>query len=260
MRKIDIETPEKLPGRLIKKGDTFSFRCHSGLSCFNRCCRNLNLFLYPYDVLRLKNRLGVSSDSFLDKHVDVVMRDAGYFPEVLLRMSESKEKTCPFLTAAGCAVYSDRPHACRTFPLEQGLYYDAEKGQSMVVSFFRPPDFCLGQHEDRAWTVQSWMEDQAARDYHQMTARWSKLRQLFHEDPWGSEGPQGRKAKMAFMATYNIDRFREFIFNSSFLKRYRVTACVLKKMEADEVELLNFGFEWIKWFVWGIRTQHIRLV
>jgi Fe-S-cluster containining protein len=259
VRRIDIETPEKLPGQLIKKDDTFSFQCHSRLSCFNLCCRNLNLFLYPYDVIRLKNRLGISSDQFLDKHVDAVMREDSHFPDVLLKMSENKEKTCPFLTASGCVVYSDRPDACRTFPVEQGLYYEAGKGRSTVISFFRPPDFCLGQHEDKTWTVQSWAEDQEAEDYHQMTVTWSKVKQLFQKDPWGSEGPQGRKAKMAFMVTYNIDRFRDFIFNSSFLKRYHVKTALLKKMKTDEVELLNFGFDWVKLFVWGIRAKQIRL-
>jgi Fe-S-cluster containining protein len=259
MKKIDIEKPEKLPGQMIKKGDTFSFQCHSELSCFNQCCRNLNLFLYPYDVLRLRNRLGLSSDQFLDQHVDVVMRKANYFPDVILKMSENTEKTCPFLATSGCVVYADRPDSCRTFPVEQGIYYDAEKQKSKVLSFFRPPDFCLGQHEDTEWTVQSWMEDQEAKTYHRMTVEWSKVKQLFQKDPWGVEGPQGRKAKMAFMATYNIDRFREFLFNSSFLKRYRVKAAVLKKIKVDETELLNFGFEWLKYFVWGIRGKHIRL-
>jgi Fe-S-cluster containining protein len=259
VKKIDIEKLEKLPGQLIKDGDTFSFQCHSGLACFNRCCRNLNLFLYPYDVLCLKNRLGLSSDRFLDNHVDVVMRKANYFPDVLLKMSENTEKTCPFLTTSGCGVYPDRPDACRTFPVEQGLYYDADKGTSTVISFFKPPDFCRGQHEDTLWTVPSWMEDQEAVTYHQMTVKWSKLKQLFQKDPWGGEGPQGGKAKMAFMATYNIDRFRDFLFNSSFLERYRVKNTLLKKIKIDDAALLNFGFEWVKFFVWGIRGKQFRL-
>ena len=49
---------DQLPGIRLRAGDTFRFRCHPGVGCFNRCCRNLNLFLYPYDVIRLRNRLG----------------------------------------------------------------------------------------------------------------------------------------------------------------------------------------------------------
>ena len=55
-----------------------------------------------------------------------------------------------------------------------------------------------------------------------MTAKWAEVKRLFQSDPWGVEGAHGRKAKMAFMATYNLDRFREFVFSSTFLKRYKL--------------------------------------
>ena len=58
MKSIDIKDIETLPGRKLNDSDTFMFRCHSGLECFNKCCRNLNLFLYPYDIICLKNKLG----------------------------------------------------------------------------------------------------------------------------------------------------------------------------------------------------------
>ena len=61
MKKIDIDKLDQLPGRKIEAGDTFNFRCYPGIGCFNLCCRNLNLFIYPYDLIRLKNALGISS-------------------------------------------------------------------------------------------------------------------------------------------------------------------------------------------------------
>jgi len=126
MKYVDIDKLDEFPGKRLEDGDTFQFQCHSKLDCFNLCCRNLNLFLYPYDVVRLKKKLGISSDEFLDKYVDVVLRESSFFPEVLLHMSEDEEKTCPFLTKSGCTVYSDRPDACRMFPVEQGALYDSE--------------------------------------------------------------------------------------------------------------------------------------
>jgi len=92
-----------------------------------------------------------------------------------------------------------------------------------------------------------------------MTRRWAGLKRLFQKDPWGFEGSQGPKAKMAFMATYNIDRFRDFVFQSSFLKRYRIKSAILKKLKTDDVQLLKFGFEWVKVFVWGLKSKQIRL-
>ena len=259
MKYIDIDNLDKLPGIRLEDGDTFSFHCHPQIACFNRCCRNLNLFLYPYDVIRLKNRLKISSDQFLDEYVDVVLRPSSFFPEVLLRMSVNQERTCPFLIEAGCSIYPDRPDTCRTFPVEQGVLFDAETQETELVHFFRPPDFCLGQHENKTWTTRSWVRDQNAVLYNKMTVRWSELKRLFQTDPWGSEGPEGPRAKMAFMATYNIDRLRDFLLNSTFLKRYKVKSVLLKKIRTDDVELMKFGFEWVKFYVWGINTKYFKL-
>ena len=66
MKSIDPQEIDRLPGIPIKRGQPFRFRCHSALACFNQCCRNLNLFLYPYDVIRLRKALQMDSDRFLE--------------------------------------------------------------------------------------------------------------------------------------------------------------------------------------------------
>jgi hypothetical protein len=258
MKSIKPEEINRLPGIPLKKSDTFNFRCHKDLSCFNQCCRNLNLFLYPYDVIRLRKSLDLDSDRFIASHVDVVLRKGNYFPDVLLRMADNESQTCPFLSDAGCTVYPDRPDTCRTFPVEHGMLFKDRPGESEIVSFFRPPDFCQGQHENQALTLAQWAQDQQADTYNQMTARWASIKALFQKDPWGPEGLNGAKGKMAFMAAYNIDRFREFVFKSSFLKRYRVKRTLAIKLRASDRELLLFGFEWIRYFVWGIPSRNIR--
>ena len=259
MKYIDSNDLDKLPGVRLKKDDTFTFHCHPGVGCFNRCCRNLNLFLYPYDVIRLKNSVDLSSDQFLDQYVDVVLRESSAFPDVLLRMADNNEKTCPFVTESGCLVYPDRPDTCRTFPIEQGVIYDGHNKKSRMIQFFRPPDFCLGQHESKIWNAQTWAQDQNAILYNRMTARWADLKRLFQMNPWVDEDWSSPKAKMAFMATYNIDRFRDFVFTSSFLKRYKLKNDRIKKIRKDDAELLKLGFEWVKLFVWGIKSRHIRM-
>lgn len=259
MKYIDTQDINDLPGRRIESDDTFNFRCHPDIGCFNRCCRNLNLFLYPYDVICLKNRLGLTSEKFLDRHVDIVLRDSAYFPDVLLSMSDNREKTCPFLSDSGCLVYSDRPDACRSFPLEQGALYNAGAKKIEPVYFFKPPDFCMGQHEEALWTPETWARDQDARIHHKMTLLWSDLKRLFQSDPWRGEGPRGPRGKMAFMAIYNVDEFRNFIFESTFLKRYKVKSATLKKLRADDVMLMKFGFEWVRFYLWGFQGRRIRL-
>jgi len=258
MKIIDLDEINKLPGKKLEANDIFRFRCHAALSCFNQCCHNLNLFLSPYDVIRLKNRLAIDSDQFIDHYVDVVLRESNYFPEVLLRMSEQGQRACSFLEKSGCRVYSDRPNTCQLFPVEQGLIYQAQTQKPHLIHFFKPPDFCRGPFETKEWTPEQWSEDQQAVTPNQMTLRWAELKRLFQNDPWGIQGPAGSKAKMAFMATFNLDRFRDFVFKSSFLKRYKVKTKQLHQIEKDDVALLNFGFEWVKLFVWGLPAKSIR--
>ena len=106
--------------------------------------------------------------------------------------------------------------------------------------------------------MSDWVTDQETAQYRNMTIQWAELKRLFQNDPWGFEGPQGPKAKMAFMATYNIDRFRDFVFQSSFLKRYRIKSTLRQKLKTDEVALLKFGFDWVKVFIWGMQSKDIK--
>lgn len=259
MRPLDLNDIEKIPGRHIKPGETFNFRCHAQVACFNRCCRNLNLFLYPYDVLRLKKNLNLDSDLFLDRYVDIVLREGNYFPDVLLKMAEDENRSCSFLAPEGCRVYQDRPDTCRTFPMEKGMIPSNRKASPKLVYFFRPPEFCLGDREPTVHTPQSWTQDQEAQTFERMTIMWADLKQMFSVDPWKGQGPDGPQGKMAFMAVYNLDRFRKFVFESSFLSRYKVKSANLKKIREDDRQLLLFAFEWIKLFVWDHPSKTIRL-
>jgi uncharacterized protein len=92
-----------------------------------------------------------------------------------------------------------------------------------------------------------------------MTATWAELKGLFQTDPWGPDGPHGPRAKMALMATYNLDAFRDFVFKSTFLKRYKIKQKLLKEIKQDDFALMRFGFAWVKFFVWGVKTKSFRL-
>jgi hypothetical protein len=49
------------------------------------------------------------------------------------------------------------------------------------------------------------------------------------------------------------------VFQSSFLKRYRIKSTLRQKLKTDDTALLNFGFEWVKVFVWGMQSKDIKL-
>ncbi|MCF8095024.1 MAG: YkgJ family cysteine cluster protein [Desulfobacteraceae bacterium] len=255
MKYIKNSDTAHIPGRPLAENEHFSFGCHPGVECFNQCCRNLNLYLYPYDVIRLKNRLEISSGEFVETYTHVVLREQSHFPHVLLAMAENSENTCPFLTDEGCSIYADRPQTCRAYPVEQAVYF--EEGRPMLLHYFRPPDFCHGPEQKRYWTVKSWESEQGAGFYNQMAVEWAEIMGLFTQDPWGEEGPSGQKARMAFMAAYNVDDFRRFVLESSFLARFRVKPDVRLKLAHDDVAMLRLGLAWIKLAVFGIRTNQL---
>jgi Fe-S-cluster containining protein len=257
MKYLEQDDPGKIPGRLLSETDTFAFACHPGVSCFNLCCRNLNLYLYPYDVIRLKNSLGISSDAFIEAYTHVVLRDGSFFPHVLLAMAENAEKICPFLTDVGCSVYSDRPQTCRAFPVDHALYF--EEGVPKLLQYFRPPDFCRGGEQSRRHTAKSWEADQNAAFYNQMTIEWANVMRLFSRNPWGDQGADGQKGKMAFMAAYNVDMFRQFVLESSFFQRFHVKPDLRVKLKSDDVALLHLGLAWIKLAVFCIQSPRLRL-
>jgi len=53
--------------------------------------------------------------------------------------------------------------------------------------------------------------------------------------------------KMFFLVSYNIDKFREFVFDSSFLDRFQIDPETVEAMRNDELALLDFGVKWLKW-------------
>ena len=46
MKYLSESEMKDLDAGRIAAGSAFAFRCHDQLACFNRCCHNLNLFLY----------------------------------------------------------------------------------------------------------------------------------------------------------------------------------------------------------------------
>ena len=74
MTKDNYEDIQKFHEKILEEhprlgpNDRFSFACHPGVSCFNVCCGDVNIFLTPYDILRLRRKLGITTDELLDNH------------------------------------------------------------------------------------------------------------------------------------------------------------------------------------------------
>jgi Fe-S-cluster containining protein len=111
----------------------FCFSCGPEVACFTKCCHGMEIILAPYDILRLKRRLGLTSSEFLLKHTTPTQHEESSLPLVLLKMGDEKEKSCPFLTDKGCSVYEDRPSICRY--KDQGADSDDEINRDWQAAF-----------------------------------------------------------------------------------------------------------------------------
>ncbi|RJP78311.1 MAG: YkgJ family cysteine cluster protein [Desulfobacteraceae bacterium] len=237
--------------RHIREGERFSFQCHSGLPCFTACCRKADMYLYPYDIIRLKNRLGITSGEFLERYTFTAIRENPYFPNVMLKMSDQDDGACFFLSKDGCRVYEDRPFSCRAYPMERGVSTLDRMGNRDVHHFIAVHSYCRGHNTINDWTVNDWIDNQEIQPFIEMNDPWADLDGIFRTNPWGEQGLNARSFKMAFMASYNMDTFKAFIFNSSFLDRFSLSEKRMAELQNSETELLRLGFQWITFFLTG---------
>ena len=237
--------------RKLLEDELFIFECHPGTDCFTRCCRDADMYLYPYDIIRLKGRLALSSEQFLEQHTTIAFRDNPYFPSVMLKMSDKEDKACPFLTSEGCRVYEDRPFSCRAYPLERAVARVTGENRPEEMYFLVRHSHCSGHQETRKWRVAEWLDDQQIRDDNEINDRWVEIDTLFRQNPWGAEGLESPKLKMAFMACFNTDRLRTFIMQSSFLERFDLETGKIDRLMDSDTDILKFGFDWIEFFLAG---------
>jgi len=251
---IPYESP--LVPELLENKDTLQFRCHKGIGCFNECCRNINIVLTPYDLLRLKQRLGLSSSELLNQYTDPFEMDGHGTPGVKLKPVENGT-ACQFMTDEGCSVYQDRPTACRYYPL--GLMSILKTGQKTDEQGFAlvKEDHCLGHNEDRTLTIQEYREEQGVTEYDELTREW---RQLILKKK--SAGPAvGKPPEMSlqlfFMASYNVDQFQQFVTSPQFLATYQLEPELLEALKTDQLEVIKFGARFLKQVLFGELTIEV---
>ncbi|MEW6185725.1 MAG: YkgJ family cysteine cluster protein [Thermodesulfobacteriota bacterium] len=238
------------------EGDTFSFACHPGLPCFTECCRDLKLVLTPYDILRLKNRLGLTSSQFLDQYTVGKPGELNGYPAVLLKMEDNERRTCPFVSPSGCRIYEDRPGACRIYPI--GRATSQTQGQQTKREFFFVvrEEHCRGFWEPKTWTIAEWSGDQGLQAYNRFNDAWMEI--ITRKASREAEDPHSKKMQMFFMAAYNLDRFRKFVLESTFLDRFNIPEERGRKIRSDDDELLLLAFQWLGFSLYGDKVLTVK--
>jgi len=232
----------------LSKNSSFTFECHKMVKCFTKCCRGVNIVLTPYDIIRLKNRMQISSDEFLTVYTKPELLEKTDLPVVTLKMLDDEQKSCPFVRDDGCLVYTDRPSSCRYYPLGVASLSHKEGADDEGFYFFVHESHCLGFEENKQWTVEEWRRDQGVDIHDEINAEWTDL--VVHKRSFPKNVMLTEDAKkMFFLASYNIDKFKEFVFESTFLERYDIDSDTVAEIKKDEIALLKFGMSWIKFLL-----------
>lgn len=253
----DAELPRVLRGRRqLTNGEAFCFRCRPDLECFTRCCADVNILLTPYDVLRLARRLELSTTQFLNRYTMTPITKELQLPLVLLRMEDAPEKQCPFVREGGCTVYEARPWSCRMYPVGMAIPPARAGVEPEPVYFLFEDDHCLGHREDKAWSVACWKQSEGI--LHQEKLEEGFRRIVSH--PWFIGGRQldPKRIEMFHMACYDLDRFRRFVFESSFLDRFELEESLVAEVNVDDEALLGFAFRWLRFALFGEPTMVAR--
>jgi len=241
-------SPEALDG-----DTTINFRCYKGISCFNACCKQADVTLAPYDLVRLKRRLGMDSSEFLARYTVPFQMDMDGTPGIKLRTDDNG--TCLQLDGDnGCGVYEDRPTVCRYYPV--ALLSLREKGESEArqqYSLVREAH-CKGHDEPRQISIADYRSEQGVEPYDELNREWYQLI-LKKKSAGPTVGrPPETSLQLFFMASYDIDRFRRFVLSENFRNTYQLTDAFYAELEQSDEELLRFAYRFLRQVLFGEHT------
>jgi len=248
------DLPEYLKAqRRLAEDEAFTFACHPGVPCFNTCCHDVSILLTPLDVLQLARAQGMKTQDFLDMHTQNPITRELQLPVVMLKMKAEEGKPCPFLGDDGCTVYDSRPWACRMYPLGMALPPARAGVTPEPVYFLLEDDYCQGRHQDVSWTPGSWRADQKVAERDRIEAGYREV--VSH--PWfiGGRRLDPRRMHMLYTACYDLDTFRSFVFESTFLERFELEPELVAELRGSDEALLAFAFRWLRFALFAEPTM-----
>jgi Fe-S-cluster containining protein len=234
--------------------DRFCFQCDRTMECFTRCCHDVTIVLTPYDVLRMKQALQMESSEFLETYTLSPFAKDQKIPAIILKM-DPETKNCPFVTEKGCSIYSDRPWACRMYPL--GLAEpDKPTPKERGFHFLLREDLCKGHNTERTVKVSEWILEQGIEEYDAMGTPFKEL--MLHSF-WNGEGfLSPEQVDMYYMGCYDLDRFRRFLFQTRFFELFDVDEDRIEAIRKDDLELLDFAMQWLKFSLFHENCMRIK--
>jgi Fe-S-cluster containining protein len=235
----------------------FQFRCHKNIACFNACCKSIDITLTPYDILRLKGRLEMSSKEFVARYTVPFEMDAHGMPGLKM-VTKPGSGQCAFLGDKGCTVYEDRPAACRYYALGNMAVRKKDSAEVEDVYFIVKESHCLGHEEDQTQTVAEYRRDQGVDKYDDMNREWRDIVLKKRSSGPTIGKPSERSLQLFDMCSYDMDSFREFIASDGFRDMFDMSDEEYRRLDADEDELLKFSLRFLEQVLFGEMTIPVK--
>ena len=231
----------------LSMDDEFQFACSPEVPCFNQCCRDINQFLTPYDIMRLKNRLGMTSGRFLDAFTVEHIGPQTGLPIVSLKALPQEDLRCPFVAEEGCQVYEDRPASCRTYPLARAVSQSRDTGQLVENYALMQEPHCKGFDQQRVQTVREWIQDQEIAEYNRFNDMLMRIISLKNQT---KRSPLDLREQHLFrLALYDLDAFRDHLIAKGLPEDLCPGKTKWKTLLENESKLLAFGHRWLEWML-----------
>lgn len=229
--------------------DPMGFKCGPSTPCFNDCCRDLNQALTPYDILRMKQALGLDSHTFLREYTALHYGPETGLPIVAFKPNPATGHACPFVRKAGCSIYEDRPASCRMYPLARAIARNRETGKVQEYFALIEEDHCKGFGRDSGISVGEWLAGQKVDVHNRENDKLMGLISLKNQIMPGAL--EGAQSDIFYTALYDLDTFREQIRSEGRLEGLDLPEGLMEKIMDDDLALLNFSIEWLKYELFG---------
>lgn len=237
----------------VDENHVIKFRCYKGIECFNACCRDIDITLTPYDILRLKQHLGLTSSEFLTRYTFPFEFGKNSIAGVKMKPVEDGTQ-CQFMTEEGCSVYEDRPTACRYYPVGLLSTRRADENFDRASYALVKEDHCKGHLQEREITIKDYRSEQGLEEYDEHGRGWRQLI-LKMKSAGPAIGTLSKKSlQLFFMACYDLDRFREFVKSEGFQATFDLEEEARREICEDDLALLKFGDRFIRQVMFGEET------
>jgi len=226
----------------------FTFDCYPGISCFTDCCNDVEMTLYPYDIIRLKKRLNIDSETFLEKYTEIEFDEGVWFPHLTLKMASNN--ACPFLMKNGCSVYEDRPFSCRSYPLARSVKRACSPDKQEENYYLVRHNYCRGHEVSRQWHLSEWIDSSGLKIFNDMNSQWISIYTIIKSYSFESTGMNINFFRLIFSASYNLDNFR-LLLDTCVTDEMRISDELIEKAQSSDIHLMQVGFSFIHYCLTG---------